>query len=96
MMFSHELRTAVVEALKTVSEVQRVNHLEYWSEEVFFVVVEPNSEQAQEKAGAVVDSLLKGLGRPNHSPVRLRFFSADQSLPSSATLFRRHATSPAF
>lgn len=96
MMFSHELRTAVVEALKTVPEVQRVNHLEYWSEEIFFVVVDPNSDQAQEKAGAVVESLLKGLDRPNHSPVRLRFFGADQSLPSSATLFRRHAAAPAF
>ena len=38
-MYTHELKMALLERLMALPEVVQVNHLQYWGEQLFFVVL---------------------------------------------------------
>ena len=87
-MYTHEFKTAVVERLVALPAVMQVNYLQYWGEQIFFVALDPWSDDAEQSARAALASLLAELGA--HAPkARLRFSRAGDHLPSSATLYRK-------
>lgn len=94
-MYTHELRAAVVDWLQSQPEVRRVNHLEYWGEEIFFTVLEPRSPELEQRLDREVGGLVQRLHPLGGTRVRLRYFSAGQMLPSSATLYVAPATAVA-
>ena len=91
-MFTHELKTAIIEALQAVPEVRQVNHLEYWAEDIYFVVLQPNNDESRGKAETALAALLQHPGNIRPNRVRLRYFSTRDLLPSSATLYQREAS----
>ena len=91
-MFTHELKTAIIEALQAVPEVRQVNHLEYWAEDIYFVVLQPDNDESKEKAETALAVLLQQQRSIRPNRVRLRYFSTRDLLTSSATLYQREAS----
>ena len=95
-MYSYELKTAIISALKDIPEVESINYLQYWGEHIFFIVLQPKTPEAMSKAEATLQALIGGIGGASPPRVRLRFFQAGELLPSSASLFRRKAIAPLY
>ena len=91
-MFTHELKTAIIEALKAVPEARQVNHLEYWAEDIYLVVLQQNNDESRGQAQTALAALLQHPGNTRPNRVRLRFFGTRDLLPSSATLYQREAS----
>ena len=94
-MYTHELKTAIVSALKGIPEVEGINYLQYWGEHIFFIVLQPKTAETMSKAEATLKALIGGIEGASPPRVRLRFFETGELLPSSAPLFRRNAISAA-
>ena len=94
-MYTHELKTAIINTLKDIPELEGINYLQYWGEHIFFVVLQPKTAETMSKAEATLKALIGGIESASPPRVRLRFFQAGELLPSSAQLFRRSVTSAA-
>jgi len=93
-VYTHELKLEIVRALSAIPQVQQVNHLQVWGEQVLYVLVRSGSPAVR----AQVDAVLQGVARAwrGLQPARLswRVLNPGEPVPASPTLFRRDPTSP--
>ncbi len=90
-MYIHEFKTALIQRLSAIAEVQRVNYLQYWGEQIYFVQIDPASDVTQHSANSALSALLDEQPSARRPNIRLRFVSPGEHMPSSATLYLKTA-----
>ena len=90
-LYGQELRTAILDLLQAIPEVARVNYLEYWNDQTYLIFLDPSTDETRATVESALKAYLDATAGGRAWGVRWRFYSLQDAVPSSATLYRRPA-----